>query len=293
MFASVWLLAGLWLQCDLTAGIAAMSVMLFAVSLVDDLRPLSAVLRLLVHAAMAILVVLFWVRTFGLALNSPSRLIAWLVSPFGAGALVLALIWMTNLYNFMDGADGIAAGMTVIGFGAYAIALATAPDPAASLGLLTSAVAGAGAGFLAVNFPPAKVFLGDAGSIPLGFLSAALGIHGELLGLWPWWFPLLVFSPFIVDATATLARRTAQGERPWVAHRDNYYQRLILSGWGQKKTALAYYFVMLVSGISALGALRAGDPSVILIAWVITYGLLLFLLEWRLHEKEKQHLKKQ
>ena len=86
-------------------------------------------------------------------------------------------------------------------------------------------------GFLVFNFPPARVFLGDAGSVPLGFLAGALGAQGALSGAWPMWFPVLVFSPFIVDATVTIARRVARGERIWIAHRDHYYQRLVLSGW--------------------------------------------------------------
>ena len=292
MFASVWLLAGFWMQRDLATGIAGTSLVLLAISLLDDMRPLSALLRLLVHASAAILIVLLWVKTFGLAPARAGSAIGWVMSPPGAIATVLAIVWMTNLYNFMDGTDGLAGGMSVIGFGTYVTALALQGNSGGSLSLLAMALTGASAGFLVFNFPPAKVFMGDAGAIPLGFLAIALGIHGNMLGVWPWWFGVLVFSPFIVDATATLLRRTSRGEKPWIAHRDNYYQRLILAGWSHRTTALAYYGLMVATAGSALCAMHSPDPDAILLAWVITYALLLLLMEWRLNEKEKQQLKK-
>ncbi len=291
IFASVWLLAGLWMQRDLVAGIAALSLMLLAVSLADDLRPLSALLRLLVHAGAAILVVLLWVKSFGLMPGRPGVMIGWVVSPLGAMLIVLAIIWMTNLYNFMDGADGLAGGMSLIGFGSYAVALSMLPNADLSMGLLVTAIAGAAGGFLLFNFPPAKVFMGDAGAIPLGFLAITLGIHGNLLGLWPWWFAILVFSPFIVDATATLLRRTCQAKKPWIAHRDHYYQRLILSGWSHRKTAIAFYVLMVAVAGSALGAMQSPFAPAILAGVVITYAWLLLLLEWRLHEKKNNSSK--
>ena len=254
IFASVWLLAGLWIQRDLVAGIAGLSLVLFAISLLDDLKHLSAALRLLVHAGTAVLVVLLWVSMFGLMPGRSSVWIRWMMSPLGALAMVFAIVWMTNLYNFMDGADGLAGGMSVIGFGAYATSLAMQESAVGSLALMLTALTGASAGFLVFNFPPAKVFMGDAGAIPLGFLAITLGIHGNMLGLWPWWFVVLVFSPFIVDASATLLRRTLQGRKPWIAHRDHYYQRLILSGWSHQQTALAYHALMLVAAGCALGA---------------------------------------
>ena len=136
-----------------------------------------------------------------------------------------------------------------------------------------------------------SVFMGDAGAIPLGFLAVVLGIHGHLLGAWAWWFGVLAFSPFIVDATLTLLRRTAQGHKPWIAHRDNYYQRLILAGWSQRKTALAYYALMLAASGSALTAIQGTDADAILLAWVIIYALLVLLLEWCLHEKKNNKSK--
>ena len=291
LFASVWLLSGFWIQRDLVAAIAGLSVVLLAISLIDDLRSLAALLRLLVHAGVAIVIVLIWMDAFGFSSNRLNASASWLRSPACALAVVLAIIWMTNLYNFMDGADGLAGGMSMIGFGTYAIASALQPNFGVSLGFLAIAIAGASAGFLVFNFSPARVFMGDAGSIPLGFLAATLGVHGSLEQIWPWWFGVLVFSPFIVDASATLVRRTAEGNKPWIAHRDHYYQRLILGGWSHRKTALVYYCVMLASAGSALVAIEYPNASVMSITWVITYGLLLLLAEWHLHQKKNNKIK--
>ncbi|MCY7388979.1 MAG: glycosyltransferase family 4 protein [Burkholderiales bacterium] len=291
IFASVWALAGIWMQRDLVAGIAGLSFVLLAVSVIDDVKPLSAVLRLLVHAGAAILLLLLWVNAFGLQPGRTSMSIRLLMSPPGALAIALAIVWMTNLYNFMDGADGLAGGMSAVGFGTYAAALTIQVGDAGPLGLLATALTGASLGFLLFNFSPAKVFMGDAGAIPLGFLAAALGIHGNLLGYWPWWFMVLVFSPFIVDASVTLLRRTLQGHKPWVAHRDHFYQRLVIRGWSQRTTAVAYYALMLSVSISALVALRYPDPHVILLAWVIIYTLLLLYLQWHLRENKNNKSK--
>src|SRR6185312_12884493 len=106
--------------------------------------------------------------------------------------------------------NGLAGGMTVVGFGAYAIAAHA--QSAGDLAMAASAIAGAALGFLGWNFDPARIFLGDAGSVTLGFLAAAIGFLGWQREVWPVWFPLLVFSPFILDATVTLLVRMRRGE---------------------------------------------------------------------------------
>ena len=204
-----------------------------------------------------------------------------------AGGIAMALVailgiaWIANLYNFMDGADGLAGGMTVIGFATFAIAAAQAGDP--GVALLAGALSAAALAFLAFNFPPASLFMGDAGSVPLGFLAGAVGWHGVARGLWPAWFPVLVFSPFVVDATVTLVRRLLAREPVWKAHRSHYYQRLILGGWSHRRLALVQWVVMAAAGTSALAALgeSAARQSAILAAWVLAYGAIGFAIDRR------------
>jgi UDP-N-acetylmuramyl pentapeptide phosphotransferase/UDP-N-acetylglucosamine-1-phosphate transferase len=227
--------AALWLPIALAAGLAVLSF-------VDDVRGLHTGMRLVAHLAAAALLVWY--------LLSPMQ-------PLELVLLGLAVAWITNLYNFMDGSDGLAGGMALIGFGAYAIAAALAGH--APLAALDVALAAAAAAFLLLNFPPARIFLGDVGAVPLGFLAAALGLAGWRDDLWPLWFPLLVFAPFIGDATLTLLRRLARGERVWRAHREHYYQRLVRMGAGHRGTALTGYGLMLACSAAALYARDAAE----------------------------------
>jgi UDP-N-acetylmuramyl pentapeptide phosphotransferase/UDP-N-acetylglucosamine-1-phosphate transferase len=207
--------------------------------------------------------------------------------PMGLVLLTLATGWITNLYNFMDGMDGLAGGMGVIGFAAYGLGAWQGGDTMVAASSL--AVAGSVLGFLLFNFPPARVFMGDAGSIPLGFLAAAVGVLGWGRGLWPLWFPLVVFAPFIVDASVTLFRRALRRERLWQAHRSHYYQRLVLMGWSHRRTVLFEYALMLVGAAAALLTLRlsvAGQPAV-LGALAVVYAAAMVAIDrrWRARQE--------
>lgn len=239
------------------------------VSLLDDFRGLSAVSRLAVHLLAA-------------ALAVPEILNAQASLPLIMAA-VLATGWMCNLYNFMDGSDGLAGGMALLGFSAYAAAAWLAGS--IQFALLNLAIAAAAAGFLLHNFHPARIFLGDTGSIPLGFIAALFGLIGWQQQDWTWWFPLLVFSPFIIDASVTLARRLFSGSRVWEAHRDHYYQRLVQLGFGHRGTALAEYALMTICAFAALAAMTLpafGQYMVLGIASLV-YIALIGLIEraWR------------
>jgi UDP-N-acetylmuramyl pentapeptide phosphotransferase/UDP-N-acetylglucosamine-1-phosphate transferase len=252
--------------------LAALVAGLALVSFVDDRRHVPIALRFGAHALAATI--------FVLVLNPD-------VHPFWQVVLVLAIVWMTNLYNFMDGSDGLAGGMALFGFGAYALGAWLAGDGV--MAVASGAIAAAALTFLAFNFPPAKVFMGDAGSIPLGFLAAALGLIGWHAGNWPLWFPVLVFSPFIVDATVTLVRRVLRGERFWRAHRTHYYQRLVQLGWGHRNTALAEYALMAGCGAGALWALgqQASAQLSLLAGAALVYVVLAVRVDlaWRRHSE--------
>lgn len=227
-----WLVAGLEGSKSLWAGLA----LLFVVSGADDVRGLAFPWRLTAHVIAAALVVI------------P---LAWPQYPVGVVLLfVMAIAWLTNLYNFMDGSDGLAGGMAVIGFGTYGIAAWSAG--ATGTAMLNWVISGAALAFLRFNVHPARVFLGDAGSIPLGFLAGSIGLIGWTQEIWPVWFPLVVFFPFIADATVTLARRLLRGERVWEAHRNHYYQRVVQMGYGHTNTALVAYALMVACAAAAI-----------------------------------------
>ena len=216
--------------------VALLAVTLAVMSQIDDRRGLPARVRFGGHViAVAALIAVY-----------PADTSVWLLV-----IVAFFLVWLVNLYNFMDGSDGLAGGMAVFGFGGYAVTALTGAHPDVSLGVASASVAGAAAGFLLFNFHPAKVFLGDAGSIPTGFLAGALGYWGWRSGTWPLWLPAMMFSPFIVDASITLAKRLMRGEKFWQAHRDHYYQRMVRSGIGHRRTAILWYMVMLADIVVA------------------------------------------
>jgi UDP-N-acetylmuramyl pentapeptide phosphotransferase/UDP-N-acetylglucosamine-1-phosphate transferase len=201
-------------------------------------------------------------------------------------------MWMTNLYNFMDGSDGLAGGMALCGFGCYGTGAWLNGNEA--FALLNFAVASAALGFLFFNLHPAKVFMGDAGSIPLGFLAAAFGVLGWQQNYWPFWFPMLVFSPFVADATITLFKRALRGEKLSQAHRNHYYQRLVKMGWGHRNTALAEYVLMLIASASALWGINLDTRGEIglLIGWCAIYLCLMMWIDrrWRLHQTSRENM---
>jgi len=248
---------------------------LMLTSLIDDIYQLSAKWRLLIQLIVSV--------TFLIVMLPHQPW--WLVA-----LLTLLITWMTNLFNFMDGSDGLAGGMGLFGFSTYAIAAFLMGDM--HLALMNAVIAAACFSFLLFNFHPAKIFMGDAGSIPLGFLVGSIGTYGYFNTVWPAWFPILVFSPFIVDATITLIKRQMNGEKVWQAHRSHYYQRLVQMGWGHKKTAIIEYILMLSIAVTAILLLK--QPTIyILLAlffWVIAYLIMMRLID-QLWIKHKQRLK--
>ncbi len=254
-------------------------LVLFAVSLLDDMRGLPVRSRLLAHVVAAS------VLAFGSGMAAQHVV--------QALAVMLCVVWMTNLYNFMDGSDGLAGGMAFFGFTMYGVAALMHGDETQAM--LNFSIAAAALGFLYYNFYPAKVFMGDAGSIPLGFLAAAMGLWGWLQGCWPAWFPLLVFSPFVTDATITLLKRMRRGERLSQAHRSHYYQRLVQTGLGHRYTAIAEYALMFVAGVSALWGIRLNMVGQwnLLACWVVIYAGLAMWVDrrWRNHEAAKESIR--
>lgn len=207
------------------------------ISMVDDMRGVHPGIRMPVHVAAGLVMA---IGIFGV-----SGTLAGVFAVIGAS---LVIAWGANLYNFMDGSDGMAATMAACGFAAYGAAAATSGvDPK-----LYFALAAAVLPFLLINLPPARMFMGDVGAVPLGFLAASFGLAGWRAGSWPAWYPLLVFLPFVADATLTLIGRLLRRERFWEAHKVHYYQRVNQLGAGHRGTLAAYGFLIAGTAASAV-----------------------------------------
>lgn len=270
-----WLAAGAFLGIPAwMPWVLAGLVLVAVVSILDDWRGLGPGVRMLVHVLGAFCVGLAGLFPTELDLVvSEVALAGWVSASLG----VLFLVWMTNLYNFMDGMDGLAGGMAVFGFGFMAVLGGV--SGADSFTAFSLCVAFAAAGFLRFNFPPASIFMGDAGASTLGFLAAVAMLWADRDGIFPLWAGLLVFSPFIMDATATLVLRAISGERLWEAHRRHFYQRLVRAGWSHRRTVLVEYVLMWLAGASAVALLWSGSPAVqsrTLVAWLFLYLAVMF-----------------
>jgi UDP-N-acetylmuramyl pentapeptide phosphotransferase/UDP-N-acetylglucosamine-1-phosphate transferase len=271
-YALEWPAAALGTKAEAGIWILGVTFIVGAVSFWDDRAGLSPGFRLTVQTLAAAGVV----GGGGMVMTAVavpflgSLSLGWFAVP----VTILFLVWMANLYNFMDGMDGFAGGMTVLGYGFLGCIAWNGGHT--FIMVLAFLIAASAAGFLVFNLPPARIFMGDVGSVPLGFLAAALTVMGTRDGLFDIWVPLLVFSPFVADATVTLARRLMKGEKVWHAHRKHYYQRLVLAGWGHRRTVMVEYALMLACGLSAVAYGQVGElwRFAILLAWMGVYLLL-------------------
>jgi len=234
------------------------------VSAADDHRARSVRLRLAVHLLAATVLAVAFIANSGL----DGRY--W----FEAGLLLIAMgVASMNLHNFMDGSDAHLASQSLFVFSV--LALLAARHDANAAAVLFAAAAAAVLAFLPFNWPRARVFLGDVGSISLGFLVAAFSLVAVDRGLIGWGGALILSSGFMVDAAATLfgrMRRTRHWLKP---HRDHLYQWLRRRDWSAARVVAAYqgWNLMIVLPALALLELRAHPPLAELVLAVAVYGL--------------------
>ena len=245
-------------------GLAGMST----VGLIDDLyrlRPLPKLTGQLL-ATLPALVATGGLVQVDLPLLGPFD---WSASDWGSGTgLVLAALWITgftNCFNFLDGIDGMAGGCGALFSLALGLLAWQAGLPGIAAGCLL--LAAACAGFLLHNFSPARIFMGDVGSLSVGYLLAvfSLEVAQQSASHAPVPAILLLLGPFLYDAGFTLCRRWRRGEPLAEAHRSHLYQRLVAAGQSHRRVALTYYLLSLLGGLGALLYGRAGENGQLLL----------------------------
>lgn len=255
-----------------TVFLIAAAILLVLVSWRDDVRSLSAGLRLAIQSV-AVAGGLLWLTGQGLVFQG--------LLPHWADLFVSALIWLgfLNFFNFMDGIDGISAveagaisaGLSVIAYLRLDTGLST-DDAPYSLVILAAA-----AGFAVWNWHPARIFLGDVGSIPLGFLLGALLLSLAARGAWA---PAIILPLYyLVDAGLTLTRRALRGEAVWKAHKEHFYQRAVQRGFTHAQVSTA---ILAANAVLVVLAFFASDYPLPCLAgaFVTTAGLLLWMAKW-------------
>ncbi len=197
------------------------AALLAAISWQDDRRGLPPATRLLVQ---------FGAVALGMVTLMPAGSVfqGWLPPALDAIAVALLWVWFVNLFNFMDGIDGLAGSeAAAIGLGLALFAgVGAGGEP--GFAALAASVAAASLGFLVWNWAPARIFLGDVGSVPLGYLLGFLLLDVAARGHWK--IALILPLYFLADATITLLRRLARGERVWQPHRQHFYQHAVQRG---------------------------------------------------------------
>ena len=236
------------------------------VSWIDDLGGLSALVRLL--SQFAAVGIVFW-------LMPTSNLYFHGLLPFWLDNVIAFILWVwfINLFNFMDGIDGITAVESIgIGLGVFFLMIIGSAQMVH--GLLGLSISAAALGFLWWNWQPAKIFLGDVGSVPLGFLLGWLLLEIMASPVWP--AALILPLYYLADATITLIRRALRGEKIWSAHREHYYQQAVQRGLNHAKVAsiigLANILLIGLTILSINQPLTGIGGAIIIVA-----GLLFFM----------------
>lgn len=243
----------------------------------DDLYQVPIRLRLLVMFGCALSLV--WGLGPITAIDGLGQIgqFTWLWSALG----LIAVIWLINLHNFMDGSDGLAALQGL--WSAAVLGALLCAGQACGLGLVGVAVAGACLGFLLWNLPPARIFMGDSGSLMLGGAIGLLAYAGAATGLVSIWLSLIVCALFVVDATATLLRRGLLEGQWYTPHRVHAYQKLMRVGWSHGQVLLLYAAlnVLLVGPALALALYRPDWAWAIALTLVMLLGTAWFVVQSR------------
>jgi UDP-N-acetylmuramyl pentapeptide phosphotransferase/UDP-N-acetylglucosamine-1-phosphate transferase len=263
-----WLTAAFALQSDAARpGVLLIGALLALFSFVDDLRGLSVAIRL----ALQVLAVAAGVAM----LPADQPIFQGMLPPWwDAIAAGLVWLWFVNLYNFMDGIDGIA-GVETLAIAAGIAIIALLVPPLADLAVPAAVLAAAAAGFLVWNWQPARIFMGDVGSVGIGFLTGWLLLWLAGKG---YWAPALILPLyFLADASVTLGRRLLRGEAVWRAHRSHFYQQAVIGGLTHARVSLLVAALNVALVAIAVYAVGDGAPvTALLLATAATASLLIY-----------------
>jgi Fuc2NAc and GlcNAc transferase len=196
---------------------------------------------------------------------------------------VIGIIWMANLNNFMDGMDGLASSQAIVGSVTFGVWFFYLGDH--ELAILCAAIASSSYGFLLWNWQPAKIFMGDVGSITLGGLFATLMIIAANRHNIPVLSLLMVFGVFIGDSTCTILNRMRKGERFWLPHRSHFYQRAGLSGVKHSKVVFTSVILMVLCSLIATLSILYRD---IIVQLLILVAVLLTFISFLVMKLEKR-----
>lgn len=231
-------------------GLFAGAAIIFVLGMIDDLRPLPATLKLVVQIAAALVAVALGVRIE--VLSNPMGGMFILPTALSVGLTVFWLVGITNTINLIDGLDGLAGGVSLIAASTTALIAFQTKQPA--LALLALALVGATIGFLRYNWNPAKIFMGDSGSLFLGFVLAAISVVGllKVAATAALLVPILILGVPIFDTAFAIVRRAVQRRPIFSPDRGHLHHRLLGLGFSQRRAVVIIYAICLLLGGTAL-----------------------------------------
>lgn len=261
------------------------SLLVVMIGAYDDLRGAHAIVKLLALSAIAMIFYALGGRIQGLSIPFLGQVT---LHPFVG--CVLTLVWVVsvaNAFNLIDGIDGLATGSAL--FSSLVLLTISLMQGRALLAVIALALTGALAGFLRYNFNPASIFLGDSGSLFVGFALAALSIMGSQKASTAVAvaIPILAFGLPVVDASVTVARRLLSGKPIFKADREHIHHMLLARGWSQRRVALVLYAVSAAFGLAAMLFVNSGSGLTAVILLVVGVAVALALGNLRYHEVDE------
>ncbi len=263
-------------------GILLGAVIIVILGVLDDIITLHAGLKFVVQILAAVLVVLHGCRIehfVGLHLAD------WLSYPVS----VVWIVAITNAVNFIDGLDGLAAGVSAISAGAMLVVALLVGDFMSAV--MLAAIVGACVGFIPYNFNPAKIFMGDTGSTFLGFMLSTISIYGlfKMYAIISFAVPFLVLGLPIFDICFAVVRRVSHGQSPMHADRGHVHHRLIDMGFSQKQAVAISYMLSAILGMAAVVLTNDGETqALIFLAAVVVVGAIGFWVIFGHKPKEEK-----
>jgi len=246
------------------------TVLMTVLGWLDDVHDINVRWRLVAQILIAMLAV-YWVGPVEQIRIADQHLFSpWLWTLLS----IPALIWMVNLFNFMDGADGLASAQGFFS-GAFLGALFVL-DQQIELAAIAFCLSAASFGFFLWNRPPARIFLGDAGSLALGWTLGFLALAGVLIDSFSVAMAFMAVAVFVIDASATLIWRVVRKEQWYTAHRDHAYQQLIRKNWSHRSVLLVFIalnLLLVTPGLWLVAITPSHDWIGALVLGVAMFGL--------------------
>jgi len=271
------------------------AVVLVVLGVVDDIKPLPALFKLVVQIGAALIPVSQGVKVYSVA----HPFICYDYIRLGIWSVPLTVIWivgMINAVNFIDGLDGLAVGISSIASVSMLVVAALVSE--GYVVIIMAALAGACIGFMPFNINPAKIFMGDTGSMFLGYILAVMSVQGlfKFYAIVTFAVPFVVLGLPIIDTVFAIVRRLLKGQSPFTADRGHVHHRLVDLGFDQKQTVAILYALSAVLGLSAVVLTSSGEAKILIlvlaVALAVFFGISVFAYDVKKEKQQKEQEKK-